>query len=202
MAVAMIDRPSWPHRPASGYDPRDRALPDRSLSDRSLPDRSQPDQGPAQEIIGEMAWLLRDTRGSMLLGGGVLSAITVAIGLEAAFSSHAVRPGLAGALNAGLLSGLVLCWLIAVILMALAGRPVHNALSEMRWKTGAPADPRARWLTLPPEGADPREWTWVRAHLLLGAARLARHRAQVADTWTYITAAYFLVWTIVILLGL
>jgi hypothetical protein len=207
MAVAMIDRPSWPHRPASGYDPRDRtvtdrSLSDRSLSDRSLADRSQPDQGPAQEIIGEMAWLLRDTRGSMLLGGSVLSAVTVAIGLEAAFSDHAVRPGLVGALNAILLSGLVLCWLIAVVLMAAAGRPVHNALSEMRWKTGAPADPRAGWLTLPPEGADLREWTWIRAHLLLGAARLARRRTQVADTWTYITAAYFLVWTVVILLGL
>ena len=27
-----------------------------------------------------MAWLLRDTRSSMFLGGGVLSAITIAIG--------------------------------------------------------------------------------------------------------------------------
>jgi len=72
----------------------------------------------------------------------------------------------------------------------------------MRWKTGAPIDPRARWLTLPPTGADPQEWTWVRAHLLLGAARLARSRAQTADTWTYIVAAYFLVWTVVVLLGL
>ena len=32
-----------------------------------------------------MAWLLRDTRGSMTLGGNVLGAITVAIGLAAAF---------------------------------------------------------------------------------------------------------------------
>jgi hypothetical protein len=202
MAVAMIDRPSWPYRPASGHDPRDPALPGRSVPDRSLPDRSQPDQGPAQAVIGEMAWLLRDTRGSMLLGGSVLSAISVAIGLEAAFSAHAVRSGLSGAVNAGLLSGLLLCWLTAVILMAVAGRPVHNALSEMRWKTGAPLDPRAGWLTLPPAGADLQEWTWTRAHLLLGAARLARRRTQLADTWTYITAAYFLVWTVVILLGL
>ena len=55
MAIALIGRPSWPHRPA-----------------RDLPDRSQPDQGPAQEAIGEMARLLHDTRGSTLLGGGVL----------------------------------------------------------------------------------------------------------------------------------
>ena len=67
MAVAIIGKPSWPYRPAQGHDPRGRVLSDRS----------QPDQGPAQEIIGEMAWLLRDTRGSMLLGGSVLSAITI-----------------------------------------------------------------------------------------------------------------------------
>ena len=149
-----------------------------------------------------MAWLLRDTRSSMLLGGGVLSAITIAIGLEAAFSGHAVRPGIIGAVNAGLLCGLVLCWLTAVIMLAVANRPVHNALSELRWKTGAPIDPRAGWLSLPPAGCDPTEWTWARAHLLLGAARLARRRTQVADTWTYIAAAYFLLWTAMILFGL
>lgn len=191
MAVAMISRPSWPYRPAEGHDPASRALSDQA----------QPDQGPAQEVIGEMAWLLRDTRGSMRLGGTVLSAITIAIGLEAAFSGHVVRPGLAGTVTVGLLVGLLLCWLTAVFLLALASRPVHDALSEMRWKTGAPVDPRAGWLTLPPAGTDPEEWTWTSAHLLLGAARLARRRAQTADTWTYITAAYFMIWTVVILLG-
>jgi hypothetical protein len=192
MAVTMIGRPSWPYRPARGRHPQD----------RDLPDHAQPDQGPAQEAIGEMAWLLRDTRSSMFLGGGVLSAITIAIGLEAAFSGHAVRPGVAGAVNAGLLAGLLLCWLTAVVMLAVANRPVHNALSEMRWKTGAPLDPRAGWLTLPPAGSDPERWTWARAHLLLGAARLARRRTQMADTWTYIAAAFFLIWTVVVLLGL
>ena len=97
MAVAIIGKPSWPYRPARGHDPRGRVVSDRS----------QPDQGPAQEIIGKMAWLLRDTRGSMVLGGSVLSAITI-----------------------------------------------------------------------------------------------VRRRIQLADTWTYITAAYFGVWIVVILLGL
>ena len=68
MAVAIIGKPSWPYRPARGHDPRGRVVSDRS----------QPDQGPAQEIISEMAGLLRDTRGSMVLGGSVLSAITIA----------------------------------------------------------------------------------------------------------------------------
>lgn len=192
MAVAMIERPSWPNQQARGHNPQG----------RDLRDRAQPDQGPVQEAIGEMAWLLRDTRSSMFLGGGVLSAITIAIGLEAAFSGHAMRPGVLGVVNVGLLSGLLLCWLAAVIMLAVANRPVHNVLSEMRWKTGAPIDPRAGWLTLPPAGSDPQEWTWARAHLLLSAARMARRRTQVADTWTYIAAAYFLLWTVVILLGL
>ncbi|HMD23584.1 MAG TPA: hypothetical protein VKH61_05745 [Streptosporangiaceae bacterium] len=192
MAVAMIERPSWPNQPVRGHNPQG----------RDLRDRAQPDQGPVQEAIGEMAWLLRNTRSSMFLGGGVLSAITIAIGLEAAFSGHAMRPGVLGVVNVGLLSGLLLCWLAAVIMLAVANRPVHNVLSEMRWKTGAPIDPRAGWLTLPPAGSDPEEWTWARAHLLLSAARLARRRTQVADTWTYIAAACFLLWTVVILLGL
>jgi hypothetical protein len=45
MAVAMIERPSWPYQPARGHD----------LQGRDLPDRAQPDQGPAQEAIGEVA---------------------------------------------------------------------------------------------------------------------------------------------------
>jgi hypothetical protein len=108
-----------------------------------------------------MTWLLRGTRASLLLGGGVLSAITVAIALEAAFSGRAMRPGVVGAVNGGLLAGLLVCWLTAVVMLAIA-----------------------------------------RAHLLLGAARLARRRAQLADTWTYIAAVYFLIWTVMILLGL
>jgi hypothetical protein len=146
MAVAMIERPSWPYQPARGHNPQG----------RDRPDRAQPDQGPAREVIGEMAWLLRDTRSSMFLGGGVLSAITIAIGLEATFSGRAMRPGVLGAVNAGLLAGLLVCWLTAVVMLAVANRPVHNVLSEMRWKTGAPIDPRAGWLTLPPAGSDPQ----------------------------------------------
>ena len=149
-----------------------------------------------------MAGLLRDTRGNMLVGGGVLGAITIGIALEATFSSRALRPGPVGVINVGLLCGMLVCWLRAVTLLALAGRPVLDALSELRWRTGAPLDPRPRWLTLPPIESSPGEWTWIRAHLLLGAARLARYRIQLADTWTYLTAACFLVWTAVILTGL
>lgn len=192
MAAAMIGRPSWPYRPARGHGPGDRAVPDQA----------QPDQGPAHEVIGEMASLLLDTRSGLLLGGTVLSAITIGIGLEAAFSGRVLQAGAVGAFNVGLLVGLIFCWLTAVVMLARAGRPVYHALSELRWRTGAPLEPRPRWVTLPPAKTSPEEWAWSRAHLLLGAAHLTRCRIQLADTWTYITAAFFLIWTVVVLLGL
>ena len=49
MAVAMIERPSWPNQPVRGHNPQG----------RDLRDRAQPDQGPVQEAIGEMAWCER-----------------------------------------------------------------------------------------------------------------------------------------------
>jgi hypothetical protein len=197
MAAAMPAQQSWPSRPTGGeyYADYDRARPDRAALDQALSD-----QGPAHGAIAEMAALLRETRGSMIVGGTMLGAVTIGIALEAAFSAR-MRSGVVEAVNVGLLCGLLFCWLRAVILLALAGRPVLRSLSEMRWKTGAPLDPRPRWATLPPTGTDSQEWTWMQAHLLLGAARLARSRMQLADTWTYVTAAYFLLWTAIVLLG-
>ena len=160
------------------------------------------DRGPAQEVIGEMAWLLRDTRGSMLLGGSVLSAITIGIGVEAAFSSSVLRPGVVGIACVVMLSGLIGCWFRAGALLLLAGRPVLDQLNDHRWKTGAPVDPRVRWLTLPPIGDSAAEWNWTRVNLLLGAARIRRERIHLADTWTFITAACFLVWTALVFLAL
>jgi hypothetical protein len=168
---------------------------------QSSPVQALPDQGPAHAVIGEMANLLRDTRASMMANGCILSAITVGVALEAGLAARALRPGLVALLNLGMLSGTLACLLAAVFLVARTGRPVLNAVSELRWVTGAPVDPRAGWLTLPPIGADPEEWTWNRAYLLLGAARLARHRMRSADTWTYLTVGCFLAWTVIAILG-
>ena len=192
MAAAMNGPPSWPYRPARGRD----------LGDRARPDRAQTDQGPAHEVIGEMASLLLDTRSGLLTGGIVLSAIMIGIGLATAVSGRVLHSGPIGVFNVAMLFGLLVCWLTAVILLARAARPVHHALSHLRWRTGAPLDPRPRWMTLPPLETTPEEWAWTRAHLLLGAARMNRSRIQLADTWTYITAAVFVVWTATVLVGL
>jgi hypothetical protein len=148
-----------------------------------------------------MADLLRDTRVSLTADGCLLSAITIGFALEAAPSARALHPSLAGVINCGLLSAMIICWLAATYLLARASRPVLSTLSELRWVTGTPLDPRPGWVTLPPVGADPAEWTWNRACLLLGAARLARYRMQYADTWTYFTGGCFLAWTITIIVG-
>jgi hypothetical protein len=193
----MTARAAWPSGQNEAFPPDD-----EYAGEQAPPVRALPDQGPAHAVIGEMADLLRDTRGSLLTGGCLLGAITIGLATEAGLSAHALRPGVAGVINLGLLGGLLFCWLTAIGLLALASRPMLNAVSELRWVTGAPLDPRARWLTLPPPGAYAGEWTWTRAHLLLGAARLARYRMRLADTWTYLTAAYFLAWTAIIILGL
>ena len=65
---------------------------------------------------------------------------------------------------------------------------------------GSPLDPRARWLHLPAIDATPREWTWVRAHLLLGAARIRMTRVQSALAWVFVTTGLFLGWTMLIIL--
>ena len=174
---------------------------DHPDADPDRPDRAGSDRGPAQEVIAEMAWLLRDTRGNMLLDGSVLGAITIGIAVEAAFSPSVLRPGLAGLACGVLLAGLIGCWLRAAVLLLLAGRPVLDQLNDQRWRAGAPVDPRVRWLTLPPAEDSTDAWNWARVNLLLGAARIRRERMHLVDTWTFLTGACFLAWTVAVLLG-
>jgi hypothetical protein len=127
----------------------------------------------------------------------MLRAIALGIGLEATFSPAVLRPGLAGLL---LLAGAVACWIRAAALLLLAGRPVLDQLNDSRWRTGAPVDPRVPWLSLPTAQDTEAEWNWARVNLLLGAARIRRERIHLADTWTFIAAAAFAVWTAVLFL--
>jgi hypothetical protein len=173
-----------------------------SFGDDRLPAGPEaPDRGPAQDQIAEMARLLRGTRGSGLLGGSILSALSVGIALEAAFSPSVLRPGLAGAACVSLLGGLVLCWLRAAsLLLLLASRPVLDQLNDHRWRTGGPLDPRVRWLTGPSaDGEAP--WDWAQLNLMLGAVRVRQERIQLANTWALITVACFLTWTAMVLVG-
>ena len=160
------------------------------------------DHEPAHVVIAQMADLVRDTSQSTIADASILSAISIGVALEAGLTARVLRPGLPGVLNLGLLGCLLACWLAAAVVLAWASRPVLNRVGQLRWVTGAPVDPRPGWVTLPPEGASAADWTWDRAYLLLGAARLARYRMQFADTWTYIAGGCFLVWTALVILGL
>lgn len=164
-------------------------------------ERETPDRALAQELIGDMAGFLNNTRPTMFLNGGILAALTVGISLEAALAPSARGTGAFGVAGAVSLAGVIICWLKALTTLVLAGRPVLGIVSDHRWKAGAPLDPRAKWLNLPKFNATPEEWTWVRAHLLVGAARIRMERIQGALTWTLVTTAFFLTWTVITLLS-
>ena len=95
---------------------------------------------------GEMARLLRETRRNVLTGACVLAAITIGTALETRFAARALQPGMFRVINIGLMLGLVFCWLTAVAQQAVVCTPVLNAVSELRWRTGAPriCGPRGR----------------------------------------------------------
>ena len=192
----MTTTPTWPSRPSGSYRPDGDYVHKHTQPDHGLLDKE-----PAHALIGEMAGLLRNTRVNMLTGASVLGAITIGTALQAGIWAKVLGLSPVGVINLGLMSGFAFSWLIAVFLLASAGRPVLNALGELRWRTGSPLDPRAPWLTLPPLGSNSEEWTWTRAHVLVGAARLSRYRIQLADTWTFVAAAFFMVCTAVFLLG-
>lgn len=157
----------------------------------------------AHAVIGEMADLLRQVRACLAVDAGLLGAVIIGTSIEARYGVQArvtVPPGL-HALADIAFAGLLGCWLAAVGVLAWANRRVLNGLSELRWVTGAPLDLGAPWIRLPPIGADPEEWSWNRAYLLLGAARLARYRLQWADTWTYFTGGCFLAWSLLVMLS-
>ena len=160
-----------------------------------LPDEPVPDRALAQELVGDLAELLNNTRPVMLLDGGLLAALTVGIGVEAGLSRHPAGAGAAMLVTGTLLGCVIVCWLVAVSRLVLAGRPVLGMVNDHRWKAGAPLDPRARWLHLPPIQATRDEWIWVRAHLLVGAARIRMVRVQRSLAWTLATTALVLAWT-------
>jgi hypothetical protein len=106
-----------------------------------------------------------------------------------------------GVVTAGLLGCVIVCWLRAVGLLLMASRPVLDQLNDNRWRTGAPLDPRVRWLsTLSVEDSE-AAWSWAQVDMMLGAARVRWERIQSSETWTFITVACFLLWTAAVLLG-
>jgi hypothetical protein len=154
----------------------------------------------AQELLAEMAALIRDTRPSLVVSGSVAAAVLAGLAIESALVPLTGRgPGTVAAV--ALFAAVALCLLRTLTLIVLAGLPLAQSLSQQRVVSGAPLDPRASWASIPAPGTDPQSWTWARAHLLLSQARFRADRIQAATTWALVTAASFLVWTSVVLLA-
>jgi hypothetical protein len=154
----------------------------------------------AQEVIGDVAGMLNDIRPTMRLSGSILGGLTLGIALEAALAPSPLGHGAGSVAVVVLLICLIVSWLRAATLLVMAGRPVLGIVSDHHWEAGTALDPRAPWLTLPRIDATPQEWTWVRAHLLVGAARIRMTRTQSALTWIAITTGFFLFWTASVIL--
>jgi hypothetical protein len=85
--VRMTTSATWPTRKntvaSAGDDYAGRPAP---------PGQELPEHELAHQVIGEMADLLRDIRGSMITDGCLLGAITIGFAMEAGLSSRALRP--------------------------------------------------------------------------------------------------------------
>lgn len=190
MAMLLTER--WPATAAEAAEGRD----DTGIGYR--------DGESAQDLLAEMAALIRDTRPYLIVSSAVAAAVLIGLAVEAAIVPVG-SPG-PGAVASGALFVLVsLCLLRTLTLIVLAGLPLGQVLSQHRVTSGAPLDPRAPWASVPrPEtqgGAWAGTWGWNRAHLLLSQARFRAERIQAATTWALITAAAFLACTAVLLLA-
>ena len=157
-------------------------------------------QESAQELLAEMAVLIRDTRVSLAVSGAVAAAVLIGLATESVVLPLTGR-GAGAVATFALFVVVALCLLRTLTLIVLAGLPLGQALSQQRVTSGAPLDPRAPWASIPAPGTDPRAWAWARAHLLLSQARFRAERIQAATNWALVTAAAFLVATAVMLLA-
>jgi hypothetical protein len=193
MTILLTER--WPQT-TGRVQPDLAANPD----DRGPDGRGAARQESAQELLAEMAALIRDTRPSLVVSGSVAAAVLIGLSTESVVLPLTGRgPGTVAAVT--LFAVVALCLLRTLTLIVLAGLPLAQALSQQRVASGAPLDPRAPWASIPGPGTDHRSWTWARAHLLLSQARFRADRIQTATTWALVTAAVFLAWTSVVLLA-
>ena len=147
--------------------------------------------------VGTMTHLLAATRAGTQLAGALLTAVAVGVAVTAMAWPFPLRSG--GSVGAlALLGGVLLTWIRAGVLLALAERPVTSALAELRRHAGAPVQPAAPWVAdgiarLTIFDLDRRQ-----AQSLIAAASLRQARTQLALHWAMLAAGGFCVWTAVV----
>lgn len=133
-----------------------------------------------------------DTRRLTHLSAGLLAAVLVG---AATVASALLGRGHLLALGAvGLLTPVILSWLVTAVLVLLAERPMTNAFGRLRWATGAPVDPSVPWTPIGVRPLADSEVTWGHVVPLIAAATRQHARARLALSAAVITTAVFLLW--------
>lgn len=159
------------------------------------PRESAPADGQAWSdpaAISEITSAAASTRSLVLVSGGLLA---VDIGGAAASVAELLTHRDAIALGSvGLLVPVLLCWLVAAALVVRAESPVADALSGLRWATGARVDPSAPWLPLGTRPDPDSEPEWAQVESVIVAAVVRHARARLALSAAVVTSAGFLLW--------
>lgn len=144
--------------------------------------------------IARITAVLGDTRRLALICGALLAADVAGV-IVTGSALLRLRHDAVTISAAVLLLPAAAAWLTAALLLVLAEQPVAGSLSQLRYDTGAPADPSAPW---PPLGVP----TLADADLesrhiapLIGAAALVHARTRRALLASVIATAGFLLWT-------
>jgi hypothetical protein len=200
MTMLLTER--WPPRTAEAADSAagDSAAGDNAARDNAARDGASGNGGTAQELLAEMAALIRDTRPYLIVSAAVAAAVLIGLAVEST-TWPVGRPGPGAVAVTALFAVVALCLLRTLALIAAAGLPLGHVLSQQRVSAGAPLDPRAPWASVPAPEATSEPWGWARAHLLLSQARFRADRIQAATNWALITTAAFLACTATTLLA-
>jgi hypothetical protein len=197
MAMLLTER--WPQRAAEAADSTGEAADHTDHTDHTG-ETTSGNGATAQELLAEMAALIRDTRPYLIVSGAVAAAVLIGLAVEST-TLPVGRPGPGAVAVIALFVVVALCLLRTLALIVLAGLPLGHALSQQRVSAGAAFGPSAPWASVPAPEAAAEPWGWARAHVLLSQARFRADRIQAATNWALITTAAFLACTAVLLLA-
>jgi len=155
------------------------------------------DDSPADEVLREMAELLRDARPGMLVSGFTVAAVTVGVAVEETLLPMNLHAGAGSAASVGLLAVLALSVIRTAVLMISADRPLLDELGELRREIGAAVDPNVPWRPTRTRIAISQAPGWDRVRAMLAAAHFRSIRTHMALTWATFAIICFLAWTLV-----
>ena len=94
---------------------------------------------------------------------------------------------------------MIVCWVTAATLLALAFSLVTDALGELRRRTGARVQISAPWASFVARGTAIAELAPEEIQEFIAMAALSYARAHLALRWAIMTAGCFCAWTVAML---